>query len=270
MNNRSNRLLPTAASAEIARRIKMHTLGRLLVGRAGAAYRTETQLQLREDHAKARDAARAELELQTAFASEFIEKWNLFEVTTRAATKLEYLARPALGREFSEESRAEILKRCPPGRNIQIVIGDGLSALAIQTLVPRLLPLLVDGARKSSWSIGQAFVIHHCRVGVLNGIGELLKPLVVILLIGERPGLASAESMSAYMAYHPSRSHSDANRNLISNIHDRGLSAPRAAARILNLSAQMMRLGISGGTLKEQDAMLTTVTIKRNDSCGFM
>jgi ethanolamine ammonia-lyase small subunit len=256
MDDRSNRLLPNADSAEIARKIRMHTPARLLVGRAGAAYRTETQLQLREDHAKARDAVRAELDLKTAFDSECVETWNLFEVSTRASTKLEFLARPALGRKFSEESRGEILSRCLPGRNIQIVIGDGLSALAVQRQVPRLLPLLVEGAKKSGWSIGQTFIVRHCRVGILNEIGELLKPQIVILLIGERPGLASAESMSAYMAYQPSRDHSDANRNLISNIHDCGLSARSAAARILNLSAQMMRLAISGCTLKEQQAML--------------
>jgi ethanolamine ammonia-lyase small subunit len=258
MEDRVNGLVPNADSAEIVRRIRMHTPARLLVGRAGAAYRTETQLQLREDHAKARDAVRAELNLKTAFNAEFIEKWKLFEVRTRASTKLEFLARPALGREFSDESRGEILRRCLPDRKIQIVIGDGLSALAIQTQVPQLLPLLVEGASNAGWSIGQTFVVHHCRVGILNEIGELLKPQIAILLIGERPGLASAESMSAYMAYLPSRSHSDANRNLVSNIHDRGLSARSAADRILNLSAQMMRLGISGCTLKEQEAMLTS------------
>jgi len=256
MDDRLNKLPPNADSAEIVRRIKLHTPARLLVGRAGAAYRTETQLQLREDHASARDAVRAEFELKTAFDAAFIEKWNLFAVSTRASTKLEYLARPALGREFGDESREEILRRCSPDRDIQIVIGDGLSAFAIQTQVPQLLPLLVEGAGNSGWSIGQTLVVHHCRVGVLNEIGELLKPKVAIVLIGERPGLASAESMSAYMAYQPGRFHSDANRNLVSNIHDRGLSAPSAAARILNLSAQMMRLGISGCTLKEQQAML--------------
>jgi ethanolamine ammonia-lyase small subunit len=255
MDDRSNRLVPNADSAEIVRRIKMHTPARLLAGRAGAAYRTETQLQLREDHAKARDAVRAELELKTAFDSGFVEEWKLFEVSTRASNKLEYLARPALGREFSDESRAEILNRCLPDNDIQIAIGDGLSVLAIQTQVPKLLPLLLDGARKSGWSIGQTFVVRHCRVGILNEIGELLKPQVAILLIGERPGLAAAESMSAYMAYQPGRFHSDANRNLVSNIHDRGLSAPIAAGRILNLCAHMMKLGISGCTLKEQ-AML--------------
>jgi ethanolamine ammonia-lyase small subunit len=260
MDDRSDRLVPDADSADIVRRIKMHTPARLLVGRAGAAYRTETQLQLREDHAKARDAVRAELDLKTAFSSEFIEKWNLFEVSTRASTKLEYLARPALGREFSDESRREILRRCLAERNIQIVIGDGLSALAIQTQVPQLLPLLFEGAKNSGWSTGQTFVVRHCRVGILNEIGELLKPQIAILLIGERPGLASAESMSAYMAYQPGRSHSDSNRNLVSNIHDRGLSAPSAAARILNLCAQMMRVGISGCTLKEQRVMLPSDT----------
>jgi len=261
MDGRFNKLVLNADSNDIVRRIKMHTPARLLAGRAGAAYRTETQLQLREDHAKARDAVRAELHLKTDFDSEFIEEWKLFEVSTRASNKLEYLARPALGREFSEESRAEILKRCLPDNDIQIAIGDGLSVLAVQRQVPQLLPLLVEGAaRKSGWSVGQTFVIRHCRVGILNEIGELLKPHIAILLIGERPGLASAESMSAYMAYQPDRSQSDANRNLVSNIHDRGLSAPSAAARILNLCAQMMRLRISGCTLKEQQAMLPSDT----------
>jgi ethanolamine ammonia-lyase small subunit len=256
MEDRLNKLPPNADLADFVRRVRMQTPARLLVGRAGAAYRTETQLQLREDHAKARDAVRAELDLNTAFAPEFIERWNLFEGSTRASTKLEYLAHPSLGREFSDESREEILRRCLADRNIQIVIGDGLSAFAIQTQVPQLLPLLVEGGRKSGWSIGQTFVVRRCRVGLLNEIGELLKPQIAILLIGERPGLASAESMSAYMAYQPSQSHSDANRNLVSNIHDRGLSAPSAADRILNLSAQMMRLRISGSTLKEQQATL--------------
>jgi ethanolamine ammonia-lyase small subunit len=256
MDGRFDKLVLNADSNDIVRRIKMHTPARLLAGRAGAAYRTETQLQLREDHAKARDAVHAELDLKTAFDREFIEEWKLFEVSTRASTKLEYLARPALGREFSDESRAEILKRCLPDSDIQIAIGDGLSALAIHRQVPQLLPLLVEGVRKSRWSIGQTFVVCHCRVGILNEIGELLKPQIAILLIGERPGLASAESMSAYMAYQPGGSHSDANRNLVSNIHDRGLSAPSAAARILNLCVQMMRLKISGCTLKEQQSTL--------------
>jgi ethanolamine ammonia-lyase small subunit len=114
-----------------------------------------------------------------------------------------------------------------------------------------LLPLLVEGAQARGWSVGQTIIIHHCRVGIVNEIGELLRPRIVLLMIGERPGLATAESLSAYMAYRPERMHSDANRNLISNIHNRGLSAEEASARILNLCAQMMKLRVSGVTLKE-------------------
>src|SRR6202162_4628073 len=112
MPSERDAFLASAGWSEIVRRIRARTPARLLVGRAGAAYRTDTQLQLREDHAKARDAVHAELNLQTAFGRELIEKWNLFDVTTRASSKLEYLARPALGREFTDESRAEILSRC--------------------------------------------------------------------------------------------------------------------------------------------------------------
>jgi ethanolamine ammonia-lyase small subunit len=119
-----------------------------------------------------------------------------------------------------------------------------------------LLPLLYEGARARAWSVGQTFVIRHCRVGILNEIGELLDPQVVVLLIGERPGLATADSLSAYMAYRPRGNHSDANRNLVSNIHARGVSPRGASVRILNLAAKMMEVGVSGCGLREE---LTTL-----------
>src|SRR6202008_320406 len=131
-------------------------------------------------------------------------------------------------------------------RDIQLVIGDGLSVTAVAAQVPSLLPLLCDGARARGWNLGQPFVVRHCRVGLLNEIGELLAQKVAVLLIGERPGLATAESLSAYMAYRPSMAHTDANRNLISNIHGRGLDPQAAGDRILNLAAQMMTLQSSG------------------------
>jgi ethanolamine ammonia-lyase small subunit len=236
---------------ELVRKISARTPARILVGRAGPAYRTETQLQLREDHAAARDAVRAELDVNAAFGAAFIEKWKLFEVGTRASSKDEYLQHPSLGRAFNDASRAEIARRCAAGCDVHIAIGDGLSVPAIGAQVRQLLPLLMEGAEARGWSVGQTFVVHHCRVGIVNEIGEQLRPRIVLLLIGERPGLATAESLSAYMAYQPDRTQSDANRNLISNIHSRGLSAEDAAARILNLCAQMMRLRVSGVTLKE-------------------
>lgn len=237
---------------ELVRRIRARTPARILVGHAGAAYRTSTQIELREAHAVARDAVRAELDLKTAFGDDFVKQWQLFEVPTRAGSKDEYLLRPDLGRRLNDPSRAELLKRCSSGNDLQIVIADGLSVPAVSAQVPSLLPLLYDGARARAWSVGQTFVIRHCRVGILNEIGELLDPQVVVLLIGERPGLATADSLSAYMAYRPRGNHSDANRNLVSNIHARGVSAQSAATRIVDLAAKMMGAGVSGYGLREE------------------
>jgi ethanolamine ammonia-lyase small subunit len=251
MPDEPDSLLAASGLPEIVRKVRARTPARLLMGRAGAAYRTGTQLDLREAHAAARDAVQAELDINTAFTPEFVRQWELFEVHTKAALKSEYLLRPDLGRQFDEASRARLQSVCIRNCDLQIAIGDGLSVPAIHAHVPALLPLLHAGAKAREWKIGRTFVIRHRRVGVLNEIGELLNPRVVVLLIGERPGLATAESLSAYMAYRPRASHSDADRNLISNIHARGLGTQDAAVRILNLAAQMMKTNTSGYTLRE-------------------
>lgn len=251
MSAEDDRSLTSAGWPEIVRKIRARTPARILVGRAGASYRTRTQLDLREAHAAARDAVRNELSLQDALGPDFVERWNLFEVSTQASSKDEYLLRPHLGRHFTETSRAELLKRCPANNCLQIAIGDGLSVTAISVQVPPLLAALCDGAKARGWTLGDILAIRYCRVGILNEIGELLTPKVAVLLIGERPGLATAESLSAYMAWRPTRSHTDANRNLISNIHARGVKPKDAAVRILNLAAQMIKVGTSGWQLRE-------------------
>jgi ethanolamine ammonia-lyase small subunit len=236
----------------LVKAVRARTPARLLAGRSGAAYRTNTQLELREAHAAARDAVRAEFNLSADFGDDFIRQWNLFEVCSRAAGKDDYLLRPDLGRHLNEASHTEVNRRCKTGCDLQILIGDGLSVTAVARQVPALLPLLYQGARAREWSVGETFAIRHCRVGILNEIGELLAPKVVILLIGERPGLATAESLSTYMAYRPKAADTDADRNLISNIHNRGVNTEQAAQRILNLAASMMRNNKSGCQLREE------------------
>jgi len=236
---------------EIVRRVRAQTPARILSGRAGAAYRTKTQLELRAAHAAARDAVRTELNLERDFGVEFVERWNLFEVSTQARSKDEYLLRPELGRCFSEEGRAELLRHVSLEQDLIVAIGDGLSVAAIARQAPPLLELLCEHAKKRGWKIGQPFVIRHCRVGVLNEIGSLLSPQVAVLLIGERPGLATAESLSAYLAYRPQPGDTNAKRNLISNIHSRGVQTRDAALRIVNLAARMMQEGTSGYLVRE-------------------
>ncbi|HXZ80521.1 MAG TPA: ethanolamine ammonia-lyase subunit EutC [Terriglobales bacterium] len=240
---------------ELIRRIRDRTPARILSGRAGAAYRTATQMELREAHAAARDAVEAELDLNRDLGRDFIERWKLFEVSTHATSKQEYLLRPDLGRGLSNSARELVRSRCQSGKQFQIIVGDGLSVTAVSAQVPGLLPRVQEGARERGWTVGQPFVVRHCRVGILNVVGEILSPEVAVLLIGERPGLATAESLSAYLAYRPRHDHTDADRNLISNLHSRGIGPEEAARRILDLAAQMMQKQISGFQLKEQLAI---------------
>jgi ethanolamine ammonia-lyase small subunit len=135
---------------------------------------------------------------------------------------------------------------------LQVFVGDGLSAAAVRAQVPELLPRLLVAARAEGWRTGQPFFVRHCRVGALNDVGELLGPEVAVLLIGERPGLATAEGLSAYMAFRPRPGDTDARRNLISNIHARGVSVPDAVRRILALARRMRQAGASGTSVKEE------------------
>lgn len=227
------------------------TPARVFTGRAGSSYPTATLLSLRADHAVARDAVLARLDLDRPDLTDLVERYSFVAAETRAESRQQYLRRPDLGRYLSAASRAQVAELCPPEADLQFAIGDGLSVTAVHRQVPGLLPLLLDGCAARGWSVGRPIVIRQCRVGVLNDLGDVLRPTVVILLIGERPGLATAESLSAYFAYRPRRGHTDADRNLISNIHEHGIPTGDAAARILALAETLMLAGRSGISIKE-------------------
>jgi ethanolamine ammonia-lyase small subunit len=152
---------------------------------------------------------------------------------------------------FSNDTAALVQSECPAKPDLQIIIGDGLSVTAVASQVPPLLPCIVQLAKERGWTIGRPFAVRYCRVGIMNHVGELLSPKVVLLLIGERPGLATAESLSAYMAFQPRKGDNDARRNLISNIHARGVATEVAAMRIINLAETMMAKQLSGVQIKE-------------------
>lgn len=228
------------------------TPARVFVDRCGPAYRTQTQLQLRADHACALDAVQDEIDLSRDFATEFMSSRRLFAIQSRATDKREFLLRPDLGRQLNDEAKDAISRLCPYGPAVQIVLGDGLSAAAVVHQVPTLLPCLEEAIRRRGLRLGQTFLVRYCRVGIMNEIGDLLNPEVIVLLIGERPGLASAESLSAYLAYRPQSGQTDAQRNLVSNIHSRGVPATDAAGRVAALIDQMREQRASGIAIKEQ------------------
>lgn len=248
-------LVRPPAWPEIVRKIRARTPARIFVER-GASYSTQMALELRSARANAVDAVWTEFDLQRDFPPDFVSQWELFEVSSQAESKSQFLLRPDLGRKLSGDGKRLVAQRCFRAPDIQIVIGDGLSGAAVSEQVPALFPLLQQRARANGWSLGPSFVVRYCRVGIMNDIGDLLSPRVIVLLIGERPGLATASSLSAYMAYYPRSGHTDADRNLISNIHVRGIRIEDAADRITDLASHMMTLKRSGTTLKEDTPRL--------------
>jgi ethanolamine ammonia-lyase small subunit len=251
----NNNLTPTPAWPGLLQKIRARTPARIFVDR-GASYSTQMELDLRAAHASAVDAVWEEFDLQKVFPPDFTAQWNFFQASSQAESKSQFLLRPDLGRKLTATATSEISERCLKSPDIQIAIGDGLSVAAVSAQVPALFPLLHQQFRANAWTIGQSFAVRYCRVGIMNHIGDLLSPRVLILLIGERPGLATAESLSAYMAYSPKSGHTDADRNLISNIHARGVPPEEAAHRITNLATRMLTLQRSGTTLKDESPSL--------------
>lgn len=235
-----------AQISRLAERASAVTPARVLIGRSGTSLPTGQALALRAAHAAARDAVVTPLDADVPALRALIDRDEILPVCSRASTREEYVRRPDLGRALSEQSRSLIAERCPAAMQLQVVIGDGLSPAAVRAQVPALLADLLNRAHERGWSTGRPILIEHARVGVINEIGDLLAPTVVVLLIGERPGLSSAESLSAYLAYRPRRGHTDADRNLIAGIHARGIPTGQTAPRILRYAEALIEARRSG------------------------
>lgn len=245
------------------RRAVNRTPARLLVGRHGPAYPTATWLRLRADHAAARDAVGDSIDMNRDLRT-LVEVFGLYEVQTQATNRQQYIGRPDLGRQLAEPSRDLLMRQGSMAVDFQVVLGDGLSARAVIRQAPELVPLLNAGALARGWTWGRPLLVHQCRVGVMNAIGDSIKPEILVLLVGERPGLATAESVSAYMAFRPRRGQTDADRNLVSNIHGAGVSVPDAARRVLAWADRMKVLELSGIAVKE--TATPSVQIGQRDS----
>ena len=232
---------PEALKALIA-----STTARIGVGRAGPHYNTYSLLLFQADHAVTQDALYKDVD------QKLLDDLGLFTVQTQiTGGKQEYLLRPDLGRQLNDEAKKTIQEKCIKSPNLQLVVGDGLSAAAVEANVREMFPVIMQGAKSAGLSVGTPFFIQYCRVGVLNDIGELLKPDVVILLVGERPGLGRAESLSAYMAYRPKAGDTDADRDVICNIFQNGGTNPlEGAAFAVQLAQKMMKHQASGVKLK--------------------
>jgi ethanolamine ammonia-lyase small subunit len=232
--------------AQGLRALMASTTARIGVGRAGPRYSTASLLLFQGDHAVTQDALYRDVD------QNLLNEFNLFTVQTKiTAGKQEYLLRPDLGRLLNDDAKRIINEKCQKNVNIQLVVGDGLSAAAIEANLRQIFPVIKQGVQNAGLTFGTPFFIKYARVGVMNDVGELIKPDVVILLIGERPGLGRAESMSAYMGYKPKYGDTDANRDVVCNIFENGGTNPlEAGAFVVQLAQNMRKSQASGVKLK--------------------
>lgn len=224
--------------------MKHTTPARIGVGRAGARQNTKTLLRFRADHAAAMDAVFNDVD------EELVKELNLISVCTCAETKEQYLANPSMGRIFNDENKNILKKNCEANKQIQIIVTDGLSSTAIEKNIKDLLPALIQGLKYFGLSVGSSIFVKHGRVGVMDSVTEVLNPEVTILLVGERPGLVTGESLSCYMTYKGYVGISESSRTVVSNIYKKGTHPSEAGAHIAEIAKLMMDKKASGMDLK--------------------
>ena len=240
MDLRKLYMVRDAADGDRFRKMKLHTPARLGCGKAGARYKTLTMLRFRADHAAAQDAVFSQV------AEDFAEKNGLTPVKTRCESKDEYLTRPDLGRCFDEENAAAIRAAVAGTPRVQIVVGDGLSSAACTANAMDCLSAIRDGLKLKGIDMSQPLFVRYCRVGAGDAVGDITGCELVCMLVGERPGLATDKSMSAYITYRPHTGVSESARTVVSNIHDGGTPAVEAGAHIAELIDMILKRKVSG------------------------
>ncbi len=226
---------------EAVKEIRKSTGARISVGHSGPRPRTVTLLRFLADHSLSRDTVFKEV------PEEWVQKTGLFMVQTKIESKDEYLTRPDLGRKLSTDAIATITEKCKKNPQVQIVLSDGLSTDALTINYEEILPPLLKGFESAGINVGTPFFVKYGRVKVQDEIGELIGADVVVLLIGERPGLGQSESMSSYMVYKPTVANTvESDRTVISNIHRQGTPPVEASAVIVDVVKKMLANKASG------------------------
>jgi len=224
--------------------LKMNAPCRLGIGKAGARYKTLPQLEFSAAHSAAQDAVFTDVD------PAFIEKMGLMTVQTQCTSKDIYLTRPDLGRKLSDEGAALIKEKCKKNPKVEIYVADGLSSAAVAANIPDLLPAIMQGLQSYKIDVGTPFFVKYGRVAVMDEISEYTGAEVTCTLIGERPGLITAESMSAYIVYKATVGMPEARRTVVSNIHRAGTNPAEAGAHIAEIIKIMLDKKVSGTDLK--------------------
>jgi ethanolamine ammonia-lyase small subunit len=241
---RQTYLVQNPENGEAFLRLKKKTPARLGLGRCGARYRTQSLLRFRADHAAAQDSVFSLVD------PAFYEKNGLTFVQTMCKDKDQYLTRPDLGRKFDEENQAVIRRVCGKSPRILLIIGDGLSSNAITANALDCAAAIHAGLKSFGLEATGGLFIQYARVGAMDHIGQITGAELICMLVGERPGLVTSESMSAYITYKPYPGIPESKRTVVSNIHRQGTPAVEAGAYIAELLKTMLEKKASGIDLR--------------------
>ena len=244
MNIKDIMLVENPEDREEYMKLKQRTSARLGIGRAGTRFKTDILLRFRADHAAAQDAVFNDV------PKELLDELELFEVTTECESRDQYITRPDLGRKISSEGIKVIEERCKKNPTVQLLLSDGLSSTAIEANAKNAIPAILNGLKGYGINAGTTFFVKYGRVGAGDHVSEILDADVVCILIGERPGLTTAESKSAYITYKAYVGIPEAKRTVVSNIHRDGTTAAEAGAHIATLIKKILDAKASGQDLK--------------------
>jgi len=231
--------------------LRRHTAARIALGRCGASLPSAEVLRLGLAHAQARDAVHVAFDADRVRAELAAHGFDVLEVRSAAPDRTAYLQQPDLGRRLSDRDRAMLDPASCDGCDVLCVVGDGLSAPAVHRHATALLLELRARFEALHLRLGPVVLAHQARVAIGDEIGERLRAGLVVLLVGERPGLSSFDSLGAYLTWRPRVGRTDAERNCVSNIRPEGLAAAEAARRIAWLVDAARRLEATGVRLKD-------------------
>ncbi len=231
--------------------LKKFTSARIALGRAGISMPTKALLAFRLAHAQARDAVYSGLDKERIVAQLSNNQFDYLEIESSASSRDEYLKNPATGKKLSLNSRSKI-EEAQGNYDLCFVIADGLSATSVNEHAVEVLKILHAKLTKLHWSIAPVLIAEQARVALSDEAGSLIKAEIVVMLIGERPGLSAPDSMGAYLTFRPEPGLTDERRNCVSNIRPEGLSYHFAAEKLFYLLTEMKTRKISGVQLKDR------------------
>jgi ethanolamine ammonia-lyase small subunit len=234
---------PRPEPSTFAREAARHTTALVGIGHVGTRYATDVVLQFQAELAVAHAAVGAELPEGWAEQNGFVG------VKSRVTSHREFLLRPDLGRRLDEESLAQVRSRCQRGADVQVIVADGLSAVACVQTGKQLADHVARACAARGLTAGTPVAARYARVWLEDEIGQETGAKVAMILLGERPGLGTGDGLSAYVVYEPRIGKTDGDRNMISNIHARGIPPEEAAQRLAALAAAMIEQRCSGVTL---------------------